>query len=71
MARALMTLLECKALDMNRTLLLLDTETGSAACAPYETMGWQLVGIVPGHAYQPHGGLGDTTFYYKQLGGAT
>lgn len=65
---ALMQALEQAALQLKKPLLMLDTETGSAACALYEGMGWQFMGTVPGHAYRPHGGLGDTNFYYKQLG---
>lgn len=66
--KSLMQALERAALQLKKTLLMLDTETGSAACALYEGMDWQFMGTVPGHAFKPHGGLGDTTFYYKQLG---
>lgn len=66
----LMQALETAALQLKKPLLMLDTETGSAACALYEGMDWQCMGIVPGHAYKPYGGLGDTTFYYKTLGDA-
>ena len=52
-----------------RTLLLLDTETGSAAESLYRACGWTPFGVVPAHAFRPDGAsLGDTTFFYKVLG---
>lgn len=66
--RSLMLALERAARQLNKRLLILDTETGSIACSFYEAMGWQLAGTVPGYAYRPHGGLGDTSYYFKHLG---
>ena len=31
-------------------------------------LGWQPLGVVPGHALRAHGGLSDTTFFYRVLG---
>ena len=31
--------------------------------------GWVRVGVVPGYALLPQGGLCHTTFYYRDLGG--
>ncbi|QKW20368.1 GNAT family N-acetyltransferase [Kitasatospora sp. NA04385] len=49
------------------TLLLLDTQTGSAAEHLYRSAGWTPFGTVPGHAATPDGTLADTTYYYKRL----
>ncbi|MCC9308507.1 GNAT family N-acetyltransferase [Kitasatospora sp. RB6PN24] len=49
------------------SLLLLDTETGSAAEALYRAGGWTRFGVVPGYATDPLGRLRDGSFYYKQL----
>ena len=51
------------------TLLLLDTQTGSAAEYLYRSAGWTPFGTVPGHAATPDGVLADTTYYYKRLDG--
>jgi GNAT superfamily N-acetyltransferase len=50
-----------------RTLLVLDTVTGSDAERLYERLGWTRVGVVPGYALWPDGRLCDTTFFYKSL----
>ncbi|RJQ80478.1 N-acetyltransferase [Pseudonocardiaceae bacterium YIM PH 21723] len=66
-AGALMTALEKHALELGRTLLVLDTETGSPAEHMYRSWGWQEVGTIPDFALTPDGRLSATTFYYKQL----
>ena len=66
---ALMRHVEQEALARGRWLLLLDTETGSAAQALYERSGWQVVGVLDDHAVRPHGGLAPTTFLAKRLRG--
>jgi len=63
----LMTALEIKARELGRTLLMLDTQTTSAAESLYERWGWHRYGVVPGYAAWPDGSLGATTFFYKQL----
>lgn len=65
---ALMQRAEQDALALGRTLLLLDTETGSAAETLYLRSGWAPFGSVTGHAFRPDGTLGDTTFMVKHLG---
>ncbi|HEX9138486.1 MAG TPA: GNAT family N-acetyltransferase [Steroidobacteraceae bacterium] len=50
-----------------RTLLVLDTVTGGEAERLYARLGWQRVGVIPGYALWPDGGLGDTTYFYKAL----
>lgn len=65
--RALMTALEARASELGRTLLLLDTETGSLAEGAYRRWGWQRYGVVDGHAATPDGQLAPTTFMFKRL----
>jgi GNAT superfamily N-acetyltransferase len=57
------------ALAAGRTLLVLDTVTGSDAERLYERLGWTRVGVVPGYALMPDGRPCDTTFFYKSLSG--
>ena len=66
-AQALMKALEETAKARGRTLLCLDTATGSPAERLYEKLGWQRLGVIPRHAMWPHGGLCDTTFFWKDL----
>jgi GNAT superfamily N-acetyltransferase len=65
--RALMEAVERHALADDRWLLILDTQTGSAAEALYRSMGWQELGVMPNHAYQPDGALAATTYFWKGL----
>ncbi|OKJ16864.1 GNAT family N-acetyltransferase [Kitasatospora sp. CB01950] len=67
LGRRLLTTVEQAARDTGATLLLLDTQTGSAAEHLYRSAGWTSFGTVPGHAATPDGVLADTTYYYKQL----
>src|SRR3546814_9236248 len=53
LGRRLLGELETAARGAGRTLLLLDTETGSAGDLLYRTCGWVEVGRVPGHAFTP------------------
>lgn len=64
---ALMQHLERDAVAQGRTLLLLDTETGSAAETLYLRSGWRAFGTVVDHARRPDGALADTTFLVKYL----
>lgn len=66
-AVALMTALEETAKARGRTLLCLDTATGSPAERLYEKLGWQRLGVIPNHAMWPQGGFCDTTFFWKDL----
>jgi len=67
-ARRLMLAVEALARDEGRTLLLLDTVTGSIADRLYTCLGWQRVGEVPNFALMPDGSPCSTTFFYKSLG---
>ncbi|WP_454692196.1 GNAT family N-acetyltransferase [Achromobacter aloeverae] len=50
-----------------RTVLVLDTETGSDAERLYVRAGWTRAGSIPDYALRPYGGLAATTYFYKQL----
>lgn len=65
--RALMERLEAEARAEGRTLLLLDTVSGSAADRLYERLGWTRFGTVPGYALDPAGAPCDVAFFYKTL----
>jgi len=67
---ALMQAVEREALVEARTLLVLDTVSGSAAARLYSKLGWQRCGEIPGYALWPDGRLCDTTYYYKTLQGS-
>jgi len=65
---ALMRAAEVTARDCGKTLLVLDTASPEAKRL-YERQGWVRVGVIPGYALLPHGGLCGTTVYYRNLGG--
>jgi GNAT superfamily N-acetyltransferase len=60
---------EDAAREAGKTLLVLDTVTGSEAERLYSRLGWTRVGVVPGYALLPDGRLCDTTVFYKALSG--
>lgn len=64
---ALMRAAEDTARECGRTLLVLDTVTGGDAERLYARLGWQRVGVIPGYALFPGGGLCDTTVFYRDL----
>lgn len=68
LGEALMRAAEATARDCGKTLLVLDTANPDAERL-YERMGWTKVGVIPGYALLPRGGLCQTTFYYRELGG--
>ena len=65
--RRLLATAEHAAAAHGLTLLLLDTETGSAADHLYRAAGWTRYGIVPHYAADPDGTPRDCSFYYKEL----
>lgn len=66
--RALIKRVEEVARQHDRTLLTLDTLTGTAAEQLYLTSGYVKAGIIPGYAYLPDGAtIGDTVIFYKHL----
>jgi GNAT superfamily N-acetyltransferase len=64
---ALLAAAEQLARDCGKTLLVLDTNTGSDAERLYARLGWARVGEIPDYSIQPHGGLRATTVFYKRL----
>ena len=67
LGEALMRAAEATARECGKTLLVLDTASGEAERL-YERLGWERVGVIPGYALLPHGGLCGTTVYYRNLG---
>jgi GNAT superfamily N-acetyltransferase len=67
---ALMRAAEAAALEVGKTLLVLDTASADAERL-YHRLGWQRVGVIPGYALWPDGGLVDTTIFYKLLAPAS
>ena len=64
---ALMSEVEREALQRSRTLLILDTETGSGGEEFYTALGWTRVGEIPEYAADTDGTLRSTTIFYKEL----
>jgi len=65
---ALMRAAEAAARQAGKTLLVLDTVTGSDAERLYARLGWQRCGEIPDYALFPTGGLCSTTVFYRRLG---
>ncbi|HET6762436.1 MAG TPA: GNAT family N-acetyltransferase [Longimicrobiaceae bacterium] len=55
------------ALAAGRTLLVLDTVTGSDAERLYTRLGWTRVGVIPNYALLTDGRPCDTTVFYRAL----
>jgi ribosomal protein S18 acetylase RimI-like enzyme len=69
-ARSLMLEAERIAVERGRTLLVLDTAAEGGAAGLYERLGYHRVGVIPGYALKPHGGLCGTIIYFKPIGPA-
>ncbi|WP_437730425.1 GNAT family N-acetyltransferase [Sorangium sp. So ce1335] len=67
LGEALVRAAEAAAREAGRTLLVLDTVTGSDAERLYARLGWQRCGVIPGYALLPRGGLCSTTVFYREL----
>ena len=66
---ALMRAAEATALECGKTLLVLDAVTGGDAERLYQRLGWERVGVIPGYALLPQGGLCGTTVDNPNIGG--
>ena len=66
-AQRLLDAAEAEARAERRTLLVLDTVTGSDAERLYARAGWRRVGEIPGYALMPDGPPCTTTIFYKGL----
>jgi GNAT superfamily N-acetyltransferase len=64
---ALLAAAERSALGAGKTLLVLDTVTGSDAERMYARQGWQCCGEIPNYALWPDGRPCATTIYFKFL----
>jgi GNAT superfamily N-acetyltransferase len=64
---ALLEAAECSALAAGKTLLVLDTVSGSDAERLYTRHGWQRCGEIPDYALWPDGRPCATTVFYKSL----
>jgi len=62
----LMRAAEDAARAAKKSLLVLDTASGDAERL-YARLGWTLVGIIPGYALWPEGGLCSTSVFYRRL----
>ncbi len=67
-ATELMRAAESLARDCGRTLLVLDTVSGSDADRLYTRLGWHRVGAIPDYALFPRGGLCSATIFYRNVG---
>lgn len=66
---ALLAAAESSALSAGKTLLVLDTVTGSDGERLYARQGWKRCGEIPNYALWPDGRPCSTTVFYKDLGG--
>ncbi len=65
---ALMSAVEVEARRVGRTLLVLDTESGSDAERVYQRLGWTKLGEIPGYAETADGSRrANCSFFYKEL----
>ena len=64
---ALMSELERIARRERKTVLVLDTATGSGAEQFYARCGWEKVGEIPRYALMPDGEMTATSLFYKFL----
>ncbi|EWS99723.1 acetyltransferase [Intrasporangium oryzae NRRL B-24470] len=69
LARQLMEAAETEARRLGRSLLVLDTQTGSDAEGIYAHLGWTRLGEIPDYAGAPDGTLVGTTIMFKRLAG--
>jgi GNAT superfamily N-acetyltransferase len=67
---ALLRAAEDVARECGKSLLVLDTASDDAERL-YARLGWQRCGVIPGYALLPHGGLCDTTYFYRILDAPT
>ncbi|CAH0015526.1 unnamed protein product [Clonostachys rhizophaga] len=66
-ATALVDALEREAVKRGRTMLTLDTESGSLAESVFSKLGYTEVGRIPKYGLSPSGEFKDVTFFYKSL----
>ncbi len=64
---ALLQAAEEAAREAGKSVLVLDTVTGSDGERLYARLDWTSVGVIPNYALWPQGGLCPTTVFYKQI----
>ncbi len=64
---ALMAAIEDTARTIGRTLIFLDTKTGSVAEGLYTRLGYIRVGVIPDATIERDGSLHATVFFYRHL----
>jgi GNAT superfamily N-acetyltransferase len=67
LGRQRLALAEQAAAESGTTILLLDTQTGSAADALCRRAGWAAAGVIPDYAADPTGVLYPTTPFCKAV----
>jgi GNAT superfamily N-acetyltransferase len=65
--RELMRVVEAVAAAQGISLLWLTTHDRTAACAFYERLGYELLGVMPDYSRRPSGELWPSAFYYRLL----
>ncbi len=66
-ARALMLEMERTAKTINRTTLVLDTREGDPSNRLYQSLGFQISGLIPAYVTNEHGEFQATVIYFKLL----
>lgn len=69
-ARRLMAVAEQAAVQVNRSLVVLDTRAGDPSNILYRSLGFVEAGRIPQYARSADGHLNETVFYYKLLTGS-
>ena len=67
---AVLAAAEREAARLGRSLLVLDTVRGAAGERLYLSQGWTRAGVIPDYALLPDGGLVDTVYFWKRVGGS-
>lgn len=66
-ARRLMEEVDIVSAKLGKSLLVLDTATGSDAESMYIKLGWNQSGIIPNFSMLPNGELQGTTLFWKSV----
>lgn len=68
LGRALMAALETRAVQLNKTLLVLDTRSSDPSRLLYQSMGFQIAGEIPNYCRNPFDNRFEpTTYMFKDL----
>ncbi len=64
---ALLAAVDRVAAEEGKTILVLDTVSGSDAARLYARHGWEACGVIPDYAHLPAGGLVSTTYFFRRV----